>query len=227
MRAGYSNGACMAVAGWTMADVARDPAFVRAHERLVADRSTQFDMPRFEPPELPEWLKPVFEAIADVIAFIAPAFPYLFWGAVVLIVGMIAWLVISEMRGVPWRWPWQRKAAVASTEDWAPDAAQARVRLAEADALAADGRFAEAARLLLRRSVEDIGERRPEFLKPSLTARDIAAADAVPSVARQAFSAIARVVEVSTFGSAAVSADAWAACRARYGEFALAGSWRG
>jgi hypothetical protein len=217
----------MAVAGWTMTEVARDPAFARAHARLVADRSTQFEMPRFEPPKLPEWLRPVARAIAQFIEFIAPAFPYLFWGAVVLVVGMIAWVVISEMRGVPWRWPWRRKPVTEASEDWAPDAEQARVLLAEAEALAAQGRFAEAARLLLRRSVEDIGERRPEFLRPSLTARDIAAAEALPSGARRAFAAIARVVEVSTFGSATVTADAWTACRASYGEFALAGAWRG
>src|SRR3546814_10172873 len=46
------------------------------------------------------------------------------------------------------------------------EAGAARALLAEADALAAEGRFAEAAHLLLYRSVEDIEGRRPGLVKP-------------------------------------------------------------
>ena len=206
-----------------MTDVARDPEFAKAHARLVADKSTQFELPAFVPPEIPAWIKPT----SEFFKWLLPAFPYIFWGAVALVVGLVAWFIVNESRGTAFRWPWQRKPGAEEEAEWAPDETAARALLTEAEALAAAGRYAEAARLLLRRSVEDIARRRPEFLKPSVTARDISVADAIPGGARKAFAAIARVVEVSAFGSASVSADAWTECRAAYGEFALAGSWRG
>src|SRR3546814_9762389 len=76
------------------------------------------------------------------------------------------------------------------------EAGAARALLAEADALAAAGRFAEAVHLLLYRSVEDIEGRRPGLVKPAMTSRDLAEAHDLPSVARGAFSRIARAVEV-------------------------------
>jgi hypothetical protein len=206
-----------------IADVGRDPEFAKAHAQLVADKTTQFELPAYVEPKLPVWFKP----LAEFIKSISPSFPYIFWGAVAIVVGLIAWFIIRESRGMAFRWPWQKKPDAEEDDAWAPDESAARALLTEAEALAAAGRYAEAARLLLLRSVEDIARRRPEFLKPSLTARDISVADAIPGGARKAFSAIARVVEVSAFGSASVSADAWTQCRAAYGEFALAGSWRG
>ena len=206
-----------------MTDIARDPEFAKAHARLVADKSTQFELPAFVPPEIPAWIKPT----GEFFKWLLPAFPYIFWGAVALVVGLVAWFIVNESRGMAFRWPWQRTPGAEEEAEWAPDETAARALLTEAEALAAAGRYAEAARLLLRRSVEDIARRRPEFLKPSVTARDISVADAIPGGARKAFAAIARVVEVSAFGSASVSADAWTECRAAYGEFALAGSWRG
>jgi hypothetical protein len=203
--------------------VARDPDVARAHAKLLADTTTQFDFPAFEVPKPPAWLKP----LAEFFEALAPYAKYIFWGGAAIVVGLILWFIIREAQGMAFRWPWQRKAEVEDDQDWQPDANVARALLAEAEALAGEGRYAEAARLLLQHSVADIARRRPEFLKPSLTARDIAGADAIPAGARTAFGAIARVVEVSTFGSAKVTADAWAACREAYGNFALAGAWRG
>lgn len=203
--------------------IARDPDVARAHAKLLADKTTQFDFPTFELPKPPAWLKP----IAEFFEALAPYAKYIFWGAAAIVVGLILWFIIREARGMAFRWPWQPKPVVEADEDWQPDAAFARQLLAEAEGLAGEGHYAEAARLLLQHSVADIARRRPEFLKPSLTARDIAGAEAIPGGARTAFGAIARVVEVSTFGSAKVTAEAWAACREAYGNFALAGAWRG
>jgi hypothetical protein len=205
------------------ARIAQDPELARAHAKLVADTSVQFDLPTFEMPKPPAWLKP----LAEFFEALAPYFKYIFWGAAAIVVGLILWFIVREMRGMAFRWPWQKKPEADEEGEWQPDLTAAQILLSEAEALAAEGRYAEAARLLLRRSVADIAVRRPEFLKPSLTARDIAGADAIPGGARAAFGAIARVVEVSAFGSASVTADAWAKCRQAYGEFALAGAWRG
>lgn len=206
-----------------VAQVARDPDVARAHAKLLADKTTQFDFPAFEVPKPPAWLKP----LAEFFEWLSPYFKYIFWGAAAIIVGLILWFIIREAQGMAFRWPWQPKPEVEADDDWQLDAAVARQLLAEAEALAAEGDYAEAARLLLQHSVADIARRRPEFLKPSLTARDIAGADAIPGGARVAFGSIARVVEVSTFGSAKVTAEAWAACREAYANFALAGAWRG
>ena len=44
---------------------------------------------------------------------------------------------------------------------WQPSPERARLLLIDADALAAQGRYAEAAHLLLRICIQEIGERRP------------------------------------------------------------------
>lgn len=189
----------------------------------MADKSIQFDWTRVPPPQpkLPDWL----QAVGRFFEWLSPAFPYFFWGAIVIGVLAIVYLVGSNVAG--WEWPWQRRAPRAPVEidQWRPEETVARALLAEAEALAAQGRFAEAARLLLRRSVEDIARRLPHFLKPSLTARDIAAAKDLPGGARPAFDAIARVVEVSAFGSRSVNEAAWVECRAAYARFALPATW--
>ncbi len=204
-------------------DSAIEGRFASAHRALVADSSIQFDLPRFVVPKTPEWLKP----LAEFIKWIAPAFPYLFWGTIGVAVLTILYLVLSNLDG--FEWPWQRRSKDAADHEdsWRPEAGAARALLAEAEALAAQGRYAEAARLLLLRSVEDIARRLPQFLKPSLTARDISTAEALPGPARPAFAAIARVVELSAFGSRTVTADAWVECRAAYAQFALPESWSG
>src|SRR3546814_8570614 len=87
------------------------------------------------------------------------------------------------------------------------------------------GRFAEAVHLLLYRSVEDIEGRRPGLVKPAMTSRDLAEAHDLPSVARGAFSRIARAVEISLFGGRSIDAGAWEQCRAAYAELTVPKNW--
>ncbi|WP_292105370.1 DUF4129 domain-containing protein [Brevundimonas sp.] len=108
---------------------------------------------------------------------------------------------------------------------WRPDAQAARDLLADADALAARGLYAEAAHLLLLRSVQDIEKRQPKALRASLTTREIMALTALPDTARPAFSRIGRTVERSLFGGAPVGASAFAECRSAYEAFALPDTW--
>jgi len=197
-----------------------DAQFDAAHRALLRDGSIQFDVATYVPPKPPAWLEP----LAAFLKWLAPAMPYIFWGSLALGVVTILWFVIANVDG--FEWLRKRRATVAPDDgSWRPEAAAARARLADAEALAAEGRFAEAARLLLRTSVADIAQRLPHFLKPSLTARDIAAATDLPAAARPAFAAIADVVEVSAFGSRAVGAEAWERCRAAYARFALPEAW--
>lgn len=193
-----------------------------AHRRLLTDDSIQFDLPTYVPPKPPAWLEPLVE----VIRWLAPYMIYIFWTSVIAGAVVILFLVILELKGVAWRFPWQSKPEQAEPEEtWRPDAGMARTLLSEADALAARGDFDEAVRLLLRRSVEDISQRIPHFLRPSLTARDIAAASLLPDMARTAFAEIARVVETALFARRPVGIDGWRAARAAYERFAFGGTW--
>ncbi len=196
--------------------------FVAAHKALVADKAMQFSLgpvPQFKPPA---WLK-ALKPVAEFLEFLAPFAKYVFWGVLALIVAAILYYIVREFGDL--RWPW-RKTEDDTEAEWVPDAAPARALLAEADALAAQGRFGEAAHLLLLRSVEDIEARKPTFLKPSSTAREIAGTLGLPEKARTTFALIARHVEASLFGGRDLDAGGWDQCREAYGRFALAGEWR-
>ncbi|RWE61036.1 MAG: DUF4129 domain-containing protein [Mesorhizobium sp.] len=194
----------------------------KAHEQLISDKSIQFDLPAYVPPQPPDWLKPLL----DLLSSLGPYMIYLFWGAVISGAAIILLLVFIEMKGIAWRLPWQRARRETEAEEaWRPDAGAAEILLSEADALAARGDYDEAVHLLLRRSVADIAGRLPDFLRPSLTARDIAAAASVPAKARAAFTEIARIVEAALFARRPVGAEGWRQARGAYERFVFRDAW--
>jgi hypothetical protein len=193
-----------------------------AHRQLLTDDSIQFDLPAYVQPEPPEWLQP----LVDLFQWLAPYFIYMFWTAVIAGAAIILLLIFLEIRGVAWRFPWQRDAVEAEPQEtWRPDAAKAQILLSEADALAEQGHYSEAVHLLLRRSVDDISTRLPDFLKPSLTARDIAVAPSLPARARGAFAQIAQIVEAALFAKKPVGIEGWREARGAYERFAFRDAW--
>jgi hypothetical protein len=195
--------------------------FDAAHARLIETSEIQFDLPAHQAPEPPAWLEPLI----DLLRLLEPVLKYLFWGAVVLGLAVIAMLILDELTGTRWRF-WRGRAAEAEvTPDWRPEQTAARALLAEADALAARGDYAAAAHLLLERSVEDLSTRRPDVLRPSSTARELARSD-LPEAARRALGRIVRGVEISLFGGAALAEPDWRDCRRAYEEFAFESHWR-
>jgi hypothetical protein len=199
-----------------------------AHQRLLADKSLQFDFTTIKPPpppHTPQWLKAIAEFLAAVMKFIAPAFVYIFWAGVAALVLGLVYLIVRELTGV--RFARRRRAAKARQAplDWRPDAIKARALLEDADKLAAEGRYDEAAHLILYRSIDDIEGRRPRTVRPALTSRDIARLEAVPGPARTAFSFIASVVEASFFGGRPVGREDFGACRKAYEDFAFPEVW--
>lgn len=199
----------------------RAEGLAEAHGRLRADRAVQFDFPAAEvrpEPEPPAWLK----ALLDALEWAAPAFKYLFWIGLAAAVAGVLFFIGREL--IRTRLSRREKPLDLAGEDWRPARDEALVLLADADALAAQGRFAEAAHLLLRRSVQDIRKSRPGLVKPALTSRDIAGHSGLPGPARTAFAAIARVVERSRFGGRAADAGGWTEARAAYTDFALPGA---
>ena len=191
------------------------------------------------PAQPPEWVRqfvtwlregPIGQALQWIGSFLPDA-PYariLLW---VLLAAAALALLLSLYRGLrhgQWRF-WRRRPAAAipvePEEEWAPEAAPARSWLREADALAAEGRYAEAVHHLLFRSVEDISRRRPKLVRPALTSRELAAAPVLPPPARDLFSRIARLVERSLFGGRPVDENDWSSARSAYSDLVLPGTW--
>jgi hypothetical protein len=196
-------------------------ALGEAHRELLADRSIQFELPQAEPPpEPPGWAK----WLADFLSTDHPGLNAGLWTLLALAGLLIVYLIVRRVSGADW--PWRREPA-EETPDWRPGEAPARALLSDADALAAQGRFGEAAHLLLYRSIEDIDSRRPDLVRPALTSRDIAALPDIPTRPRGAFARIAMLVERSLFARRPLGETDWRDCRSAYEEFAFAEGWRG
>ena len=206
-----------------MAGVSTDSAagaFANAHAALLRQGDLQFDLTPVPPPQPPpEWL----QELGRLLDSAAPIFPYIFYGGLALGAAAILFFVLREFLGL--RLPsFNRRARAAGLEsDWRPTEARARTLLEDADRLAAQGRYGEAAHLILFRSIEDIDGRWPNLVRPALTSRDIADHQGLPDLARRTFGDIARVVERSFFGGIALAADDFAFCRRAYERFALPG----
>jgi hypothetical protein len=204
--------------------VAGDPArAAQAHSALTRDSSIQFDLPAYVPPE-----PPAFERwLAGVLSGSGPVFQALFWiavalAAIALVYSVARWI---ESGGLGFLKRRNRAEAAEAGENWTLPEAPARALLADADRVAGAGNYSEAAHLLLFRSIEEIERRRPAFVRPALTSRDIAGAPQLPEGPRGAFQRIAMAVESSLFGGRRLDERDWLSCRAAYEEFALASEW--
>ena len=217
----------------------------QAHRALRADASIQFDFAPVVPPTPPpawvasldRFLARIFGPVGRLLGRVLSLFPDGLWPSVLMWVVLgsllfaLLWMVATRLREERWRLPRRRRVIQLAAEnaepepDWWPDTARARALLREADALAVDGRYAEAVHLLLLRGVEDIAKRCPALSRPALTSRDLAAADAIPPVPRKLFAAIARLVERSLFGGRALGAAEWGEARSAYANFALPLTW--
>lgn len=197
-----------------------DHGIGEALAKLRTDKSLQFDLPAARPPDPPpDWLR----AIGEFIQAAGPLLSWLFWGAVAAVVLLIVYLIARELGLI--RLPTRRGAHHLDEPAWRPEASAARALLSDADALAAQGRFGEAAHLLLLRSIEDIARFRPNAVRPALTARDIGAMEALPDRARPIFGGIAQVVERWLWAGQDIAAEDFARCRRDYEAFALPDGW--
>jgi hypothetical protein len=231
------------ISGGSQAAAGEADRFARAWTAIRHDSSIQFNLPPPPAPPKPpawlealfRWLDKVFEPVGRFLKWIGSFFPdaayarILLWIVIAVGAAALLWAFYNRLRFGEWRWRLPRLASVEvlpAEEEWAPEIAGARSWLEEADALAREGRFAEAIHHLLFRSVEDIANRRPALVRPALTSRELAAASAVPGRARELFAAIARLVERSLFGGRPVSEADWLRAREAYSDFALPAAWR-
>jgi len=189
-------------------------AFGEAHRQLLSDNSIQFDLPPLEQPDVPDMTGAI------------PFMQLLFWVAIAGFALFILYLIVNRLSGADWSRK-GRRGEEAEVASWRPEAQEARELLGDADALAAQGLYSEAARLLLFRSIEDIDAKRPDLIRRALTSRDIAALEEIPPPPRSAFLAIAMMVERSLFAERPLAAGDWTSCRSAYESFAFAEGWRG
>lgn len=209
--------------GWLLDPELIDPGY--GQTMAGGEIQTSFPPPPPTPPT-PEWLKSLLQAIGDFFQWSAPALKPLLWiGAILLLLFILYHFVPAFAQWVDDIRFRRRQGTAEEGMAGQAEAGAARALLAEADALAAEGRFAEAAHLLLYRSVEDIEGRRPGLVRPAMTSRDLAETHDLPTVARDAFSRIARAVEISLFGGRSIDAAAWQQCRAAYAELTVPKNW--
>lgn len=195
-----------------------DRDFAAAHQALLGDHTIQFDLPRVEVRPPPDWL-------SHGLGGFGPVMQALFWVIVAALVLFVVYLVARWASGA--EWGWRKRGGDEADASWRPAEAPARQLLGEADALAGQGLFSEAARLLLFRSIADIDKRRPDLVRPALTSRDIAGLPAIPDRPRSAFARIAMLVERSLFAARPLAEADWRDCRSAYEDFAFAEGWRG
>lgn len=201
-------------------DAARDWAAVRANGDI---QFTPLPPRTIVPPQIPwwlkqlgEWLRMIFEPIGKALGMSWPVLEKVLMGLAILLVLYLLWhLVIAPLLKR------RRQPKAAEGPAWAPVREDAEALLADADRLAAAGRFGDAAHLLLKRSVHHIATAQPGWLRPASTAREIAVLPRLPQRARDAFAIIADRVERSRYALRELSAADWLAARGAYADFAL------
>lgn len=93
------------------------------------------------------------------------------------------------------------------------------VPLDEVDALAAQGRFAEAIHVLLLRTIAALPKAAAAGPAPSLTSREILDRTSFRAGARDAMAGLVDAVEVSLFGGRPVPETSYRECRTRFDRF--------
>lgn len=198
-------------------DAARDWEAVRAASDI------QFaPVPPATPPQPPDWLlafadwlQRVLGPLGNLFGFSWPVFEKILIGLAVAGVLILLWVLLRPLLarlGEP---------KAEAEPEWTPNRAEALALLEDADRLAAEGKFDEATHLLLKRSVGQIAEARPDWLNPASTAREIADILALPTQARAAFATIAGRVESSRYALRPLGSGDWDAARKAYADFAL------
>ena len=209
-----------------------DARLDRAMVAYEADESLQRVRPEWEPePMDPEMARrsqpnPIIRAIAAFFEAIGGVLGYLL-GAIVLF-AILAGLYMVFGESLTLRRRQKQKSAAPDASvmpDLRPEQERARALLEDADALAAEGRFAEAVHLLLFRSIDDIQEKKSGLIGRSLTAREIGALSDLPDWIKDALSPIIRVVERSFFGGQDVTESSWNDARQSYQSFAFGEAW--
>lgn len=199
-----------------------NPAEATPYEAVRGDERYQFEAEGLPPPEPVRrddaslFDGPFWEAIGAFLRFVLPI---LFWGALALFVVFLAYQLARYAHD---RLSDRERDEPDEAPAYAPAPAVVRTLLDDAAKLAAEGRYGDAVRLLLRRSVEDVDRRHPGTIRDSMTSREIAGLGVLTALAREAFARIAALVEAAHFAGRPLSARDWEEARAMYERLAEA-----
>jgi hypothetical protein len=127
-------------------------------------------------------------------------------------------------------WLFRRLASLQRDEELPPPPGRAtatgRTRpraTSDADALAAQGRYADAIHALLLRALEDLGRRAARATSRALTAREVLRGAPLAEPGRAALGALVRAVEIVHFGGHDAVREDYDACADHYRRFQ--GTW--
>ncbi|MEE8271391.1 MAG: DUF4129 domain-containing protein [Alphaproteobacteria bacterium] len=182
-------------------------------ELPAGEAATPDESEPYEPPDVS--MRPF-----DVIG---PVANVLLWVVIIAAVALVAFYLNNE-----WRFRRERPGgADPAAPPGAPDAggqvgAAGPGSLDDADRLAGAGRFDEAIRMLLLRSLADLRRRLDIGARPSLTAWEIVARATLPGPALSALSRIVSAAEISHFGGRPAGDEDYRCCREDYHSFTLA-----
>lgn len=195
---------------------------------MRADATIQFTpAPSPKPPELPQWWRDFLDWMGDFLSPLAEAIAAAWPILRILLLVLLAAGVLTLLWVILAPYVEQRRGRKRTAgESWQPQPAAARELLAEAEALAANGQYDQAVRLLLHRSIADIEKRRPDLLRPSSTSREIERFAGLPEAPRAMFAVIAGQVERGLFAALPIDESGWRLSRDAYAGFALRESWR-
>jgi Domain of unknown function (DUF4129) len=130
--------------------------------------------------------------------------------AVVVLVLIVLWIG----RSLAARMGRREEAAQGDAAAAAP--AERELQLDDAARLAAEGHYAEAVHALLLAAIRHFAERSRTPVQPSRTSRELVRLLPLGPDAREAFSDLVRMVELSLFGGAPVSAEDYESSLARF-----------
>jgi hypothetical protein len=153
--------------------------------------------------EIPEWLSRLFASLTMALP----------WIALAAALALVAAIVRRSRRRAP--------ARTAASPQEAPGFAMEPARagdLPDAEALAREGRFAEAVHALLLAAIDRIRNSASRALSPSLTSRELSATLALAPGTRAALARLVRAVEVTLFGGRQAGPAEYAACAADFQE---------
>ena len=211
------------IAAALLAPVARADELDDAHKKLRGRGDLQFEFT--VPPARPR--PPADNWFFDSLDTLGPVFNLIFWVGLSAIVLTLAFFIGREVLRSRFGRD-DKKTARNDVQEtsYQPAPEKARALLDDADKLAAQGRYDDAVRTLLHRSIDDIEQRSPRAIRPAQTSREIARLSILPPSVRAAFDPLVRAVERSWFGGIALDSEGYQACRKSYADFALPEAWQ-
>ena len=203
-----------------------EEAIRTAFRRVKRDTDIQFDLDFQAPPppqETPGWIEAIGRFIARIIDFLAPFLTVIFWLGLAALACVILYGIATNI--IEARLKRAGPPEVPDAVEYKPEREKALILLDSADALAREGRFAEAVHMLLFKSIQDIEAQAEAGLRRSLTSREIAKERSLGPKTRTLFSALSERVEHSHFGGRSVNEAGYKEARALYVTFSEIEEW--